>query len=426
MMSGQRLADIIYYPVNIYYGISGYTDAISFPASTRPVVSAAVFLVIFLAYFACTGIKHFSLQKVCCVCVLAILSLVNFKHGFIRNGYGHTVDVYLLQWFLFIYILHVMGRSVIKNVLITACTMSLFVLGAEDYPYFFKGAQIRDAINGLQAKTGDAYRLFSEEQNGRDYRHHINSIRSAFPLPALKGTSDIYNFDQAVLIASDNIWNPRPAFQSYQAVTPYLANINYEHLLKKETAPDNIFFRVETIDGRFPSLDDGISWKGFLSLYEPTGWTKKGGFLILKRNDASRELALRDTRTVDGRLGREIFNPYENGYVFLKLNLRKSFLGRLISVVYKTDPVRIRIRLKNGQERMFRIIPLMSESGFLLSPLIENAQAFCNLYETDYFDKSGSGSRVRSLTIIPDSPYQYSDSFSVTFEQLDIRSIKHK
>ena len=75
---------------------------------------------------------------------------------------------------------------------------------------------------------------------------------------------------------------------------------------------------------------------------------------------------------------------------------------------------------------MFRIIPLMSESGFLLSPLIENAQAFCNLYETDYFDKSGSGSRVRSLTIIPDSPYQYSDSFSVTFEQLDIRSIKHK
>lgn len=164
--------------------------------------------------------------------------------------------------------------------------------------------------------------MFKETQNETDLRNALKLISSASPLPALEGTSDIYNYNQAVLLASGNTWNPRPAFQSFQAVSPYLAGVNYDHLVNKSSAPDNIFFRVETIDWRFPSLDDGLSWKALLGLYKPYGWTDKKDYLILRRDDSSEELPVKKTKSIKGQIGHEIVNPYSNGLVFVKLHIK--------------------------------------------------------------------------------------------------------
>ena len=416
--SGQPFSGIFYFPLNAFYGSSGYTDAMSFPSSTKPVIATAVFMAVFLCCFTYLSLKPFDLQKFFCVIVFALLLLINFKHSFIRNG--QPSDAYLLLCFMLIYLLYYLEKSVIKNILITLCTFTILIFGTEDYRFFFKGPQITNSYLSLIYKATNADRIFSETKNNVNYENSLKAIRNASPMPHLEGTSDIYNFNQALLLASDNTWNPRPRFQSYQSVNQHDIRANYEHLINKDTAPDNVFFRVETIDGRIPSMDDGLSWKALLGLYKPYGWTENGAYLILKRDDSSdKELSVKSIKKMEGKINQKIVNPFENGLVFLKLHMRKSLPGKLVSVVYKTDPVWIRLQLENGKEIRFRIIPGMSETGFLLSPIVTSSMDFSKLYKSWYFADMVSGNGVKSISISPDSYYQYDDSFEVEFEQLE-------
>lgn len=425
VLAGQKISDIIYYPLNVYYGSTGYTDALSWtePASAnRPVVSAAVFYIVFLSYLAWRALKPFDLQKFFTLGVFGLLTLVVFKHSFIRNAYGHgiTADSYLYHCFLLIYFLHCLGKSAARNILITLCVVSLLVLGSENFGYFFKGPRVNSSYSSLITNAANIGRLFDESKNIIDYQNSVRKISNAWPFPSLEGTSDIYNFNQARLLASENKWNPRPRFQSYQAVNEYTIKGNYEHLLNKERAPDNVFFRVETIDRRIPTLDDGLSWKALLGVYKPAGWTQKKDYLILKRDSSGEALSVKDSKEISAWTGQEIDNPFEHGLVFFSLHMSKSLPGKLLTVVYKTDPVWMKIKLQNGQEKNFRIIPSMSGTGFLLSPLILNTVDFAGLYKAGYFPDGDIGMRVKSLTILPESPYQYSDSIDVTFEQLEL------
>lgn len=420
LLSGQKLQNIIYYPVNIYYGIAGYSDAMASPGPLPPVIASAVFLILLITYYAYYSIRSFNINGIFSVLVISLLSLVVFKHGYVRNDFGHSADVYLLQCFLLIYILHAIKAPAARNFLLTAGVVSLLVFGAINEPFFISGHQIKNSYIGLITQANSVGRIFNNSQNEVDFEKSVEKISNDSPLPAMDGTSDIYNYNQSVLLASDNKWNPRPAFQSYQAVTPYLANANYKHLVNKETAPDNIFFSLETIDGRFPSMDDGLSWKALLGLYKPEGWTENKDYLILKRDDIyGKELRVKDSRSLTGKTGQEIANPYENGLVFFKMHQKKSIIGTLLSIVYKTDPVRIKLMLQNGQYRIFRIIPSMSETGFLLSPLSESTLDFYYLYMSRYYMNSDFGLKVKSITINPESQYQYSNSFDVVFEQLE-------
>ena len=434
LAAGQNIQDIFYYPLNIYYGVSGYNDAMSNPGPVVPVIASSIFLLLLMSYLAFRSLNPCNIKGIFSLLVISLLSLVVFKHSYVRNDSGHAADIYLFESFLLIYLLNdIDGRlkPVFKNILITCCVWSLFCFGSQNDSVFFSGSQIKRSYEDFVSRAENVDRIFNEDRNKVDFENNLKIVSQVSPLPSLKGTSDIYNYNQAVLLASGNTWNLRPAFQSYQAVTPYLAKVNYDHLVKQDTAPDNIFFRLETIDGRFPSLDDGLSWKALLGLYKPTGWTENNDYLILKRDDApGNVLQAKSTKNIVGRIGQEIVNPYENGLVFLKLHMRKSMLGKLITVVYKTDPVWLQLKLQNGQEMKFRIIPPMCETGFLVSPLTLSTADFSSLYESGYFPDSDIGLRVRSLAIIPENPNQYLDSFDVTFEQLEhperSKAIVHK
>lgn len=426
LASGQKLSGIIYYPLNIYYGVAGYNDAMSFPGPVEPVIASAVFLILLISYFAFISLKHFKVEGIFSLLVIALLSLVVFKHSYVRNDTGHQSDIYLLQIFYLICLIYVLpsasaGLSIAKNTLITACVLSLLCFGFKNDTVFFSGEDIKHGVTKLITIATNTDRIFDEAKNNSDYENSVKSIRAGLTLPVLQGTSDIFNYNQAVLLASGNTWNPRPAFQSYQAVTSYLSEANYGHFLNQNTAPDNVFFRVESIDWRIPSLADGLSWKALLGLYKPNGWTDHNDYLILQRDNSSdKPLTAKDSKNIVGKLGQEITIPYESGLVFVKLNIRKSILGRMLSVAYKVEPVWIKLKLHNGQERMFRIVPSMAETGFLLSPLTETTMDFSNLYRSGYFADSSFGKTVKSLTISTESPYQYHDSFDLTFEQLTV------
>lgn len=121
LASGQKLSGIIYYLLNIYYGVAGYNDAMSSPGPVEPVIASAVFLILLITYLAFISLKPFKVEGIFSLLVIALLSLVVFKHSYVRNDTGHQSDIYLLQLFYLIsliYVLPASGRSLAKNTLL--------------------------------------------------------------------------------------------------------------------------------------------------------------------------------------------------------------------------------------------------------------------------------------------------------------------
>src|SRR6202040_4372562 len=78
----------------------------------------------------------------------------------------------------------------------------------------------------------------------------------------------------------NNEWNPRPIIQSYSAYTPALVRLNEQHL-RGPDAPEWVLFDLQSIDGRLPSLDDGLSWPALLDNYAFTSYN--GHFVLMHK-----------------------------------------------------------------------------------------------------------------------------------------------
>ena len=118
----------------------------------------------------------------------------------------------------------------------------------------------------------------------------------------MAGTVDLYPTDAAILVAHDVAYRPRPVFQSYVACSATLAAMNADYL-RSPRAPDNILFDIQPLSwwsvwhdrGRFPTLDDGLSWPELLTRYDIAAASPQGGkcsYLWLKRCREPRQYAL--------------------------------------------------------------------------------------------------------------------------------------
>jgi hypothetical protein len=264
------------------------------------------------------------------------------------------------------------------------------------------------AIEGVKSRLNYPLNLNTE------FNLANQRIRTEIVFPKLEGTVDTYPFDQARLIAAGFEWNPRPVFQSYAAYNADLMRLNQQHLLKKN-APENLIFKVATIDERLPSLDDGLSWPTILENYRFD--RAVNDFLILKKKRASNivpeEIILEKK---DYLMGEWVAMPSTANYVFTDITITPSFLGRMINIFYKTSEIRISLRLKDGTTRYYRLIPAMAKAGFLLSPLVENSQDF-------HFAMEGGAAlaekKVDSFSIGPvDKKWEWEKSYQITFKEI--------
>jgi hypothetical protein len=248
-----------------------------------------------------------------------------------------------------------------------------------------------------------------------DFDAALNSLREEASFPVLQGTTDIYSYNQSYLISSGNSWSPRPILQSYSVYTPALAQINRRHLLGGQ-APDNIIFRVEPIDERIPSIEDGASWPILMRNYRPTG--TKNDFLFLKKNESAVEIAEPSELTTEKHVfGESVHLPQSSQPLFVQIEIKPTILGRIASVLFKPNRLQITLELNNGMKKKYRIVAGMAKSGFLISPLIENTAEFGMLYgKNSYLDeklvKSFSIGSRHGRTMF------WNDVYTVTFSQM--------
>ncbi len=227
------------------------------------------------------------------------------------------------------------------------------------------------------------------------YENRLAEIRDEYPLPELNGGVDVYPWDQAVIFAHGLRYTPRPVFQSYSAYTPALAEMNAAHLRSRRAA-DNLLFTLQTLDGRFPSLDDGRSWPELLTRYDVQGATK--AFVLLKKSATPREYHLAPLKDSLIHFAEPVALPAaSNGPVWAELEINKTPLGTLLSALYKPPTLVLAVSLRDGQRLYFRLIPGMTRSGFLLSPLINDNASFVALAAHD--GRSLTGAEVTSVTV---------------------------
>lgn len=211
------------------------------------------------------------------------------------------------------------------------------------------------------------------------YQSSLDNIKAACKINThFSGTVDLFSYHQACVLANGWRWAPRPVFQSYSAYKPELIKLNADYF-RNETAPDNIIFRLETIDKRLPSMDDGLSWLSLLDNYTIVSWGKNES--IFKKNTEIKKFSsLHKILEFRSNFDQEILLPNRPNLLFLKIYFRPSLAGKISTVIYKQENIVILIKLNDGTQREFRVIPEMMETGLLISPLVETNQEFSELF----------------------------------------------
>lgn len=451
-LAGQQFADFPAFVRLTMLLTSGYTEAMSTSWGNWPRAIGDGFE---LGYLAASALILVSVAQsnrmkpeiqrmLGCLCVLFLL--IAFKLGFVRLDHLLVaystiavfaliicllyVDRYLI-WSLCLTLLISVGVAMTKDDLpLTKRTIAEFKTGMHSDPgnraqmlssvsrtarsefarttYKSTWNTYRSAWDGLRARLEDGDTLPDR------YKLAIETIRRENPLPSLNGQTDIYSYDQSVLIASGNHWDPRPILQGYSVYTPLLPQLD-EAYLRSGRAPDWILFNLETVDGRLPSLDDGMSWPAIFDDYSFVSFD--GRYTLLHRKPVAPLASDYDQvaeRTC--KLGETITLPNTTEPIFAEVRLSPTLLGKLLIVLFKPPQLRMDLTLESGKLQKYRVISNMMTTGFILSPLVHTTGEFAALASGNL--SSSNGNRVQSFSITPSrgGSLFWSETYSLTLK----------
>jgi hypothetical protein len=181
---------------------------------------------------------------------------------------------------------------------------------------------------------------------------------------------DVVNYMQWAALANGLAYRPRPVIQGYSAYTPYLEELN-RGFFRSNRRPSYLLLKMQTIDGRFPTLDDATALLCILNTYRPVA--RDGSFLVLKASgtasdDVGLTLVHEQRLAFDEQLD---LTPWNDAPVFMQVTVRPTLLGRAIKLLFQAPLLFLYTHHSEGKPTRYRFIPSMAERGFLLSPLLE-------------------------------------------------------
>jgi len=412
IFSGQQIGDLISYYTSISSIIAGYSDAMSSRGNGWEIVSYAMTSILICIYIWLKG--SLSSKNIYLLALFSLFLFINFKAGFVRH------DEHSLMCGIAIVFAALLIANIFPSKLALALTLlaGMVLLQTENS---HKQQVIKSAFEQVKATytrswEGAKLRTLYHDQIKSQFQQSLDVLAKLRPLPTLAGKSDIYPFDQAYLIASGNQWVTRPIFQSYSAYNPKLSDLNAA-FLKGTQAPDNIFFRMATIDGRLPASDDGKSWSTLLHSYHPISSGDKN-YVILRKNsslEVPEKIAEISLKAYPVNTWIELPATVQNLYA--SVYIQQTLLGRMKTLFFKSSELGIAARLEDGSIKQFRLIPGMASSNFLLSPLIEETTEFGLLY-TD--PKSLEKKRVKAISIWAEgNPRDWQKTYELSLKSIN-------
>jgi hypothetical protein len=224
---------------------------------------------------------------------------------------------------------------------------------------------------------------------------------------------DMMSFEQGLIFLNGLEWRPRPVFQSYVTFTPELLRANAE-FFESERAPRYVLSKLETIDERLATMDDGLALQVVARNYRPV--LVESDVVLLRRDPSIRKsepprVVARRTCKFGERVD---LAALEGGSHVLKLDVRYSLWGRLRTMIHNAPPLWMSVQTAEGGVPPVRIVPGMMRSGALVDPWIDTQDRWI-----DWLSQSAH-LRVSSFAIdVPESPAMYADSIDVEILDAD-------
>jgi hypothetical protein len=397
--------------------ISGYTEAMAFAGDSWEcilyILGSALILWVVAGTEHAPGISKWFLGT-----AYTLFLFTSFKGAFVRHDQWHNMTA---------------GSSILAAALLLMFAVgerrSLLplVVAVLVWTYIGHGAIRTEAdkpslnFRGTfeRAYQGTRKRLTDGELQ-KEYDQHIAAINKEFPVARMPGTTDIYSSNQSWLLAAENAWAPRPVVQSYSAYTPELAQLNLMHLMGV-AAPDNIIFRVEPIDGRFPSLEDGLSWPALINGYSLTKLDSQAIYLR-KRATPLQPVPVMGSDLYSARheFGEEVPLPETIDPLFARLEITPTFLGRILSAFFKPSQLHISVQLRDGRVISYRALSNMMRTDFLITPLVKNTEDFALLAAGS--NKYLTGNQVKSIMMSSEDRQGlfWNSAYSLKLRKLDL------
>ncbi len=401
--AGQHLSSFVPYVQCSWQITNGFTEAMMLTGFKEVqdlcfFLAAVAVLSVMAAYAAWLRHRFFGIIP---LLGLGFILFVTFKYGYVRTDVHEvaaTEDLVLISFACLATLWPTLWKkgtwAIIAGLLPTA---AIFL--------FLSFIYSRDAQAGLLANTlknpgfQGIFAQVEAVRGGKDlreaYEKHLADLRNQFPLPPIEGNIDAYPLNLDPIFAYGLVYHPRPVIQSYSAYTPELAKLNAD-FLRGENAPKNILVEGSsskwdfspqdqwfTIDNRFPSLDDGLSWPELLTRYDVQ--EAEVSFVLLKQSPQPRQFHLVPLADLAVNFGERIAVPSAtHGPIWAEIELDQTLWGKVVSTLYK-PPILLLDVSTRGEPRPFRkrLVPGMARSGFLLSPLVEGCTSFAMLAATD-------------------------------------------
>jgi hypothetical protein len=401
LIAGQKINNLFNYFIILSSISFGYTEAMS---NYVNIFNDFLFIIVIVLYIYIIY-KESVLPKIDKYLLISFISgflFILFKDGFVRDDIGH-ISIAYISLILLSLILPFIFKFKSFNILFFSFTFIALLLFNFIYNSIIMDRHsflnYFDSVKYLYIRISDPNYLNVEFNKHKEYIIFQNN------LPNLSGTTDIYCNNQNNLIVSSNNWNPRPMFLSANAFNNKLITENLNHITNQNIAPDNIFFKLETIGGRFPTMDDGISLAALLYNYNYIN--TYNNYLILKNNKKYlfNNYSSKTIFSKNVNFNEVIDISRFNHPLFMKIDINPSFVGKLLNIVYKSSPIFLQVDLENGNSSYYRIYPAATRSGFIISPLIIDTNQFKQLF----FNKNSLGAlypyKIKSFKVINEIPF---------------------
>jgi hypothetical protein len=389
MLAGQQLSSLTPFFSNSWRMTSGYTEAMMQTRANEIwdvgcFVAAATLLCALIGVAAWARHRYFGIIPMAGFCFILFAA---FKYGYVRHD-GHEVTALSQLLLMSLVCLSLFWTMARKNGALALMANFLPVVGIFFFASATFGRYSQTRLAATFALTFGSRDFFApmelfrgEKDLVEAHQKFLRDFRNEFPLSPIKGSVDVYPWNQATVLAHGLDYRPRPVIQSYSAQTPELAKLNAA-FLRGDRAPENIFFEVKPIDHRFPSLDDGLSWPELLTRYEVM--ERAGNFVRLQCRAKPSRYKMIPLGESSFEFGTTLNLPSTDaGPIWAEIDIIKSLTGKIASVLFKPPALWMTTTLKDGRNRPFRIVPAMARGGFLISPLVESTKSFTLLSATN-------------------------------------------
>lgn len=392
VVNGQKCENLLPWLKGSYEIVAGYNEAMAIFPKTWVLIICSIAGAMYITSIIITiSSSNMEISRLGIIAVTSFYVFLSWKHGFVRAD-GHVMSfIFFLPLAYSVLLSDVFQKTMHRQARRYLASMFIGVVilcnWAADFQepgtmltklIYWPQHMISNSRQILNAATGRLENCFEALVTDQEFKRFpdLPVVRSLVG----KSSVDVVNYSQWAALANDLNYQPRPVIQGYAAYTPYLQDLNLSYY-KSEKRPKYVLFKMESIDGRFPTLDDASLLVYILGNFRPVA--KEGGFLILKSSfDSTQNAEPLLIHEQDITFGESLdMSAYKNRTVIMKVAIRPTIAGRIVKSIFQSPIVTLNTNV-NGKPAGYRFIPSMAERGLVISPLL-----LTNKDISGYYDK---------------------------------------